>query len=66
LEFCASLDNLFLDDEQAKEILSTTQFEKKVQNVRNFLLLIFIYDSFFLKNVKQLIFFFQKFVFKEP
>lgn len=33
MEFCKSLDILFLDDEKAKEILSTTQFEKKIQNV---------------------------------
>lgn len=34
MEFCKSLDILFLDDEKAKEILSTTQFEKKIQNVK--------------------------------
>lgn len=43
VEFCKSLDILFLDDEKAKEILSTTQFEKKIQNVFH-LLFIFIYS----------------------
>lgn len=33
LEFSKSLDDLFLDDDKAKEILSATQFEKKIQKV---------------------------------